>query len=76
MLEVALGAAAPVASDDVLAAVLAAVVALTFVHICKRSRASSEPPSAAVSQVLRSLTHLPEKPEGKARKNLSPKKLF
>lgn len=43
MLEVALRAAAPVASDDVLAAVLAAVVALAFVHICKRSRASSEP---------------------------------
>lgn len=43
VLEVALRAAAPVASDDVLAAMLAAVVALAFVHICKRSRASSEP---------------------------------
>lgn len=33
VLEVALGAAAPVAPDDVLAAVLAAVVSFTLVHI-------------------------------------------
>lgn len=33
VLEVALGAAAPIASDDVLAAMLAAVVTLTLVHI-------------------------------------------
>lgn len=43
VLEVTLGAAAPVAADDVLAAMLTAVVALTLVHICKRSRASREP---------------------------------
>lgn len=33
VLEVALGAAAPVAPDDVLAAVLAAVVTLALVHV-------------------------------------------
>lgn len=33
VLEIALGAAAPVAPDDVLAAVLAAMVPLTLVHI-------------------------------------------
>ena len=33
VLEIALGAAAPVAADDVLAAVLAAMVSLTLVHI-------------------------------------------
>lgn len=33
VLEVALGAAAPVAADDVLAAMLTTVVALTLVHI-------------------------------------------
>lgn len=42
VLEVALGAATPVASDDVLAAMLTAVVTLTLVHICKRSRGSRE----------------------------------
>lgn len=33
VLEIALGAAAPVASDDVLAAVLAAMVSFTLIHI-------------------------------------------
>lgn len=33
VLEVALGTAAPVAPDDVLAAVLAAVVSFTLIHI-------------------------------------------
>lgn len=33
VLEIALGTAAPVAADDVLAAVLAAMVSLTLIHI-------------------------------------------
>lgn len=53
VLEVALGAATPIASDDVLAAMLTAVVTLTLVHICKRSRGSCESHSSCLSGSLK-----------------------
>lgn len=52
MLEIALGAAAPVAPDDVLAAVLTAMVAFTLVHVCKGRESCLEATSALVSQLF------------------------
>lgn len=52
MLEIALGAAAPVAPDDVLAAVLTAMVAFTLVHVCKGRESCLEATSVLVSQLF------------------------
>lgn len=57
VLEVALRAAAPVASDDVLAAMLAAVIALAFVHIftAGTTLVEREPPLAFAGEASRSV---------------------